>query len=144
VPSCHQKRYRKPDINHTQPVPTTVNCYELLNNLKEPTNITLYQRVENKQKTEGREKMIMARRKHEVLIIGDSHTKGCVAEVSPNFGEDFEVSGLVMPGWGLEFIINMVKKETAILTRDNVLVVWEGTNKISKNESFKGFTSPTT
>jgi hypothetical protein len=140
VPSPRQKRDRKPEANYTQPIPTIVNRYELLNILKQPTNITLNRTLQLKQKTEERKIKTMRRRKHEVLIIGDSHARGCAAEVSANLDEDFEVSGLVMPGSTLEAVTNTAKKEIAPLTRDDVIVVWGGTNHISKNESSSGLT----
>jgi hypothetical protein len=47
-------------------------------------------------KTEDKKMKIKAKRKHEVLIIGDSHVRGCAAAVSPNLGENFEVTGRVI------------------------------------------------
>jgi hypothetical protein len=135
VPSSHWKRDGKSEVNYTEPVPTIVNCY-----VKELTNITLDQRLEVKQKTEERKMKTMVRRKHKVLIIGASHVIGCAVEVSPNLDKDFEGSGLVMSGSRRESITNMAKKEIAPLTRDDVVVVWGGTNNISKNESSKGLT----
>jgi hypothetical protein len=84
--SC-QKRDSKPKVNYTLPIPTIANRYELLNNLNQPTNTTLNQRLEVKLKTEDRKFETKARRKHKVLITSDSHVRGCVAEVSPNLDE---------------------------------------------------------
>jgi putative cell wall-binding protein len=62
-----------------------------------------------------------------------------VTEVTPNLNENFDVTGLVMPGCSrLKSITNAVKKEIANLTRDDIIVVWGGTNDVSKNESSKG------
>jgi hypothetical protein len=41
-----EKRDSKPEVHYTLPVPTIANCYELLNNLNQPTNTTLNQRLE--------------------------------------------------------------------------------------------------
>lgn len=76
-----------------------------------------------------------------MLIIGDSHARGCTAEVSHNLNEHFDISGLVISGSKLESITNMAKKEIATLTKNDVIVVWGGTNDISKNESSNGLTS---
>ena len=81
------------------------------------------------QKTDDRKIKTTTRRKHKVLIIGDSHARGCAAEVSPNLKEDFNVSGLVMPGSKLQSITNMAKKEIAALTKNDVIVVWGGTKQ---------------
>jgi len=39
------------------------------------------QRKTNKQKE----------KKHRIIVIGDSHTQGCAAEIKSNLDEDFEV-----------------------------------------------------
>jgi hypothetical protein len=94
--------------------------------------------VEVKPKTEDRKIKTKGRRKHKIHITGDSHARGCAAEVTPNLDEIFEVTGLVMPGSRLKSITNAVKKEIANLTRDDGIVVWGGSNDIGKNESSKG------
>jgi hypothetical protein len=65
-------------------------------------------------------------------------TRGCVAEVTPNLDENFEVTGLVMLGSRLKSITNASKKEIATLTREDVIVLWGGSNDTGKNESSKG------
>jgi hypothetical protein len=136
VPSLRRKKDGKPNVINTQPIPTAVNRYEILDNLNQPKNISLNQRLEVMQKTYDRKIKTTTRKKHKVLIISDSHARGCAAEVSPNLNKDFEVSSLVMPGTKLESITNMAKKEIAALTKNDVIVVWGGTNNISKNESY--------
>lgn len=86
------------------------------------------QSPEVKWKTEDSKIKAKERIKHKVLIIGDSHARGCVAEDSPNLDEHFEASGLVMPGARLKSIMNTAKKESATLTRNNVILVWGGSN----------------
>jgi hypothetical protein len=49
----------------------------------------------------------------------------------------FEVTGYVSSGAGLDIITNTVRKEIDGLTKEDVVVVWEGTNNIAKNESEK-------
>jgi hypothetical protein len=96
VPSSHQKRGSKPEVHYTLPIPTIANRYELLNNLNQPKNTTHNHRAEVKSKTKDRKIKTKGRRKHKVPIIGDSHVRGCAAEVSLNLDE--KVTGLVMPG----------------------------------------------
>jgi hypothetical protein len=141
VPSSRWKRDSTPQIQYTLPIPTVANRYELLNNFNQQMNTTLNQRLEVQPKTEDRKINIKVRRKHKVLIIGDSHARGCAVEVTPNLDENFEVTDLVMPASRLKSITNAAKKEIATLTRDNVIVVWGGTNDTSKNESSKGLSS---
>jgi hypothetical protein len=52
VPSSHQKRDSKPEVQYTLPIPTIAKHYELLNNLNQPTNTALNQKLEVKVKTE--------------------------------------------------------------------------------------------
>lgn len=97
--------------------------------------------MEIMHRTDDRKIKTKMRSKHKVLIIGDSHARGCTAEVSHNLNEHFDISGLVISGSKLESITNMAKKEIATLTKNDVIVVWGGTNDISKNESSNGLTS---
>ena len=65
-----------------------------------------------------------SKRKRKVVIIGDSHARGCAAEVSSNLGKAFEVSGIVMPGSRLEAITHLAKREINKLTKEDAVVVW--------------------
>jgi len=78
------------------------------------------------------------RKKHKVYIIGDSHARGCAAEVTHNLGETFEVTGYVMPGTGLEVITKIANREIDKLTKEDVVVVWGGANDVGKNASNDG------
>ena len=42
--------------------------------------------------------------KHEILILGDSHARGCAAEVKNYLSNDFEVYGTTISGAGMEAI----------------------------------------
>jgi hypothetical protein len=72
-----------------------------------------------------------------MLIIGDSHTRGCVANLIHECGKFFEVMGNVMPGSGLLNVTQATKKEINELNRNDYIVIWGGSNDISKNESSK-------
>lgn len=47
-------------IKHAQPITLSVNCYELLNNLKEPTMIKQNQDQKNKNATDNRKERALA------------------------------------------------------------------------------------
>jgi hypothetical protein len=121
APSSRRQKVSKPEVQYTFPIPTIANRYELLNNLNQPTNTTLNQKLDVKLKTGVEKIRTKARRKHKVLIIGDSHARGCPVEVTPNLDENFEVTGLVMPGSRLKSITNAAK-EIVTLTMDDVFV----------------------
>jgi hypothetical protein len=117
------KRSRKPEIKHAQPVLMSVNQYELLNNLKESTNVTQNWWQESSEGIEDRRRGDLVRKKHEVIIIGDSHVRRCATEITHNLGETFEVTGFVKPDTRLEVITNMANKEIDKLMREDVVVV---------------------
>jgi hypothetical protein len=77
-------------------------------------------------------------RKHKILIIGDSHARGCAANLKSSLNETFEVMGTVMPGSRLEHIMNSARSDISHLSRKDFVVVWGGANDISKNESNSG------
>ena len=35
-------------------------------------------------------------KKHKIIVIGDSHARGCAAEIKLNVDEGFEVQGFIM------------------------------------------------
>jgi hypothetical protein len=56
--------------------------------------------------------------KQKVVIIGDSHTRNCAAELQHDMGKDYSVIGLVKPGAGMGHIVNAVSDEIKNL-KDN-------------------------
>ena len=44
-----------------------------------------------------------------IIILGDSHTRGCSQEVKHNLGHSIEVHGIVKPGANTETIVNTSK-----------------------------------
>jgi len=58
-----------------------------------------------------------------VMILGDSHARGCAAELSHLLKKDFEVLGFITPGSGMKHI-----KETSMgkqhLSKEDVVVLW--------------------
>jgi hypothetical protein len=75
---------------------------------------------------------------HKVLIIGDSHARGCAAEISDTLEETFEVLGIVCPGAGIDFISTYTMAEILQLTKQDVVIIWGGSNDVAKNEANQG------
>jgi len=73
-----------------------------------------------------------------IIILGDSHARGCAQEVRHNLGKDFAVQGLVKPGAVSETLVNTANKITEKITKKDVVVVWGGTRDVGRNESRKG------
>jgi hypothetical protein len=64
--------------------------------------------------------------KQKIVIIGDSHTRKCAAELQHVMGKYYSVIGLVKPGAGMGHIINTVSDEIKNLKGDDVLVIGVG------------------
>ena len=52
---------------------------------------------------------------------------------SKNLGANYEVSSVIKPGAGMDKTVNAAREEFKDLRSENVLVLWGGTNDISKN-----------
>jgi lysophospholipase L1-like esterase len=76
--------------------------------------------------------------KPKMLILGDSHARGCAANLKSSLNENFEVTGTLVPGSRLEHITNLARSDISHMNHNDFVVVWGGTNDISKNESNTG------
>ena len=72
-----------------------------------------------------------------VLIIGDSHTRNCAANVKTETRDNFGVQGLVKPGAGTDILVNSATNDIMNLSKIDVLIFCGGANKIEKNNSTK-------
>jgi len=79
------------------------------------------------------------RKKKKIIVIGDSHARGCAREIANCLGKEFEVSGTVMPGAGLAHITTLAQEEIPSLTPHDAVVIWGGSNDINKNEASRCF-----
>jgi len=122
VPTNKTKTTKTSTVKQLQPQPirTIINRYAALNNLqnhvqnhhpREHDNSNAsqerYGRAPNYNKTTSDEK----RRK--IIIIGDSHTRGCAQELQHYLGHNFVVQGFVKPGANLQTIVNAPTKTIA-------------------------------
>jgi hypothetical protein len=72
-------------------------------------------------------------KKHKIIIIGDSHARGCTSGITYSLDEDSEVQGSVDPGTDVEIITNSAKVDIEHLTKQDVIVVWGGSKDMRKN-----------
>jgi hypothetical protein len=77
-------------------------------------------------------------KKHRIVIIGDSHARGCAAELKSNLDVDFETQGFINPGTGLKTIITSAKRDIQQLTKQDVVVMWGGSKDVGRNEKKQG------
>ena len=70
-----------------------------------------------------------------ILLIGDSHVRNCAKYLQHNLDEDYEVSGFAKPGANMEEIVNTVRKDIQTLKKNDVVILWGGSNDVSKNNT---------
>jgi hypothetical protein len=74
-------------------------------------------------------------RRQRILLIGDSHVRNCAKYLQHNLHEDHEVSGFAKPGANMEEIVNTISKDIQTLNKKDVVIVWGGSNDVSKNNT---------
>jgi hypothetical protein len=80
---------------------------------------------------------VMEKKHHKVVILGDSHGRGSAAEVKHLLNNKFQVLRLVNSGSGMEFIKDTSREKLHQLTKNDVVVVWGGSNYIARNNSIR-------
>ena len=74
-----------------------------------------------------------SQKQHKVVILGDSHARGCATGVKHLLSSDFEVFGCINPGAGMKTIKDTASAEVQQLTKKDVVVLWGGSNDIARN-----------
>jgi hypothetical protein len=57
-----------------------------------------------------------------MIIIGDSHARGCASNLRHNLNDDFGITGFVKPGATIDTLIYSITEDTKPLTNDDLLV----------------------
>ena len=126
---------------HFQPIPVVVNRYAALDNLQESVKVSHNLNKSGEvASTWNRNKSLTKTKKKKIVIIGNSHARDYAAELSSDLGQDFEVTGTVIPRARLEIITNLAVEEISSLEKSDAVIVIGGTNDINKNESNIGLT----
>ena len=73
---------------------------------------------------------------HKVLILGDSHARGCASEVRNHLNE--YVSGFINCGSEMKNIKESAKTKMVQLTSDDIVVLWRGLNDVARNNIVVG------
>ena len=105
---------KPPTVSHISyyQILVIINRYEALRNGREVEQMEhepektdeLEMRDEDREKIQKKSHK-QKETKHRVTVIGDSHARGCAAEIKSNLDENFDVQGFVNPGTGLSTII---------------------------------------
>jgi hypothetical protein len=77
--------------------------------------------------------------KRKILIIGDSHVKGCASRMSDSLDSRFNVCGIVKPGSCTDSICGSAKEEVDKLNEKDFIILSSGSNDIGKNDSRAAF-----
>jgi hypothetical protein len=82
--SYNTRKYNtQSEIQGPQPIPTVINRYDLLSNLQEESEAFQFQGMVDKiEMVKAKTSCTSRRCKNKIIIIGDSHARGCAAEVS--------------------------------------------------------------
>ena len=86
--------------------------------------------VTTKKKTIGR--------KHKVLIISDSHMRGCADKIADLLGNTYSVTSIIKPNARLSAITSSLKREIESLTQKDFVIICGGTNDVARNETTLG------
>lgn len=65
-----------------------------------------------------------------VLILADSHGRGCGSILSQYLNNNYDISSLVKPGAGIDEIVKMVNKQTAEFGENDWLIIMGGSNDV--------------
>jgi hypothetical protein len=71
-----------------------------------------------------------------VVIIGDSHARGCATKLKCSLKDNYKVIGYVKPGTSIDTLISSAKMDIENLKIRRMF--WEGTSDVSKNNIQKG------
>ena len=91
------KRYNHTEQRATDTFPLSLNQYNPLCNVSEvddtPISTGISTMAESKQVSKHKldRKRMVGKKQHKVIILGDSHARGCASEVSHLLNNDFEV-----------------------------------------------------
>ena len=141
---ARRTRMRNHEYSNQEVLPLSVNRYNVLRTLIEPQTKELpkLHKMSTKSNENSGKNGEKSSARHikgrKIIVIGDSHAKGCAANIKHILGNTDEVTGYVSPGAKLENITTKASKEITELTKKDTVVIWGGTNDIAKNESEKG------
>jgi hypothetical protein len=69
--------------------------------------------------------------KHKVLLVGDSHLRGCAAHMKVFLNNQFEVCGFVKPGALLKMAMESAKSDIKKLNKGRFLILCCGSNDVN-------------
>jgi hypothetical protein len=80
----HNKKIK---VQQPKPMPTIVNLYAMLDNLQNDVELAQLQSQKNEIDSEKVRTKRFAHTTKKIVIIGDSHSRGCATEVATYLGK---------------------------------------------------------
>jgi len=120
------KRYKHTEQRARGTFPPSSNRYNPLCNVSEvhdtPVSTGISKMVESKQAKKPKldRKRMVGKKQRKVIILGDSHARGCASEVSHLLNNDFEVLGFFNPGARMKHIKDTSRVKVHQLTKKDV------------------------
>jgi len=125
--------------NKPRQIPVINNRYSLLSLTERHDSETISSSAVQQLKGRGDyNKKTSNQKQNKIIILGDSHVRGCAQEAQHNLRHSFEVQGIVKLGANTKIIVNTSTKITSKLTKKDIVVVWGGTRDVGRNETEKG------
>jgi hypothetical protein len=78
---------------------------------------------------------------HNLLLLGDSHTKGLAEKISHSLGNSFKITGITKPNADIKGIASPSHLSPTNLSKYDTFIFLGGTCDISRNEAKKGLTA---
>ena len=75
---------------------------------------------------------------HKIIILGDSHARGLSSNVKSNLNDNYSVCSSVKPGVNIATQISSMTFDINLLTKNDLIIFWGGSNDVSKNNSQEG------
>jgi hypothetical protein len=73
-----------------------------------------------------------------VLILADSHGRGCASILSQFLNNTYDISSMVKPGAGIDEIVKMVRKQTTNFDEKDWVIIMGGSNDVVHDGSHCG------
>jgi hypothetical protein len=121
---------------HITPIITTSNRFASLSNLNDP--LTTKNSDVNRRQIASKKRAVPSKKKHKILILGDSHAKGLCEKISNSLDSSYSVMGVSKPNADLDAIISLSHFKTDNFSKNDVIIVYGGSRDISINETNKG------
>ena len=80
-------------------------------------------------------------KRRKVILLGDSHIRGCSKKLADILGDSYSVIGLTKPNANIEAIAKTTNLNKEKLPKSDIMIFCGGTRDISKNEAKPGLKS---